>query len=171
VSTAEGAHQRLQVILTDCSKILDHPRWSGAQGQPCDLLTNDASIELLDILHDAVDEATDFLRNLRPGYEVFLKGHLRELFTLKNSPLQDKDPPSATLRESLMDFYFNNCRPKTIGDVRKLRRVDSEETYLNACWVSMIFRSLCWYNLHCFKFKCAIVDPQYLESKIPVYIG
>jgi hypothetical protein len=173
VSTAEGTHQRLQVILKDCSKVLDHPRWSGPRGQPCDLLTNDASIELLDILHDAVDETTDFLRNLTPGYEVFLEGHLRELFTLKDSPLQDEDrlPASAILRESLMDIYFDRCRRETIRYVQKLQRVKLEVTYLNACWVSMIFRSLCWYNLHSFKVKCAIVDPRYLESKIPVYIG
>ena len=173
-----GTSQQLQLILTQCNEILSHRRWDKANGHPMDYDFNQSELELLDLIHDAWDATTEVLKN--PWFESLLRSHLRELLAIRDGHTQtsrqeiDASGVSSNVspEEDIMGHYFEVCRPRIIEQVQQKHALGKEDTVtLNSHWVTMIFRSLCWYSLHRFKFKHAIVDFQYFESKQQVYIG
>lgn len=179
VLSSVGTSQQLQLILTQCNEILSHGRWDRVNGHPMDYDFNQSELELLDLIHDAWDATTEVLKN--PWFESLLRSHLCELLAFRDGDIktfrQKKNDASGVSsnvspEEDIMWLYFEVCRPKIIQEVQRKHALGKEHTVtLNSYWVTMVFRSLCWYSLHRFKFKHAIVDFQYFESKQPVYIG
>ncbi|OQV11317.1 hypothetical protein CLAIMM_15171 isoform 2 [Cladophialophora immunda] len=172
ISVPIGASQpSLGHILTKCDKIVNHANWDKENSYPRGYEHNQAKRELLDSLHDACDAATEELRNLGAKFEFLLRNHVHELFVMRDC-LGDDERARSSWNETIMEHYFTNSGPATIKRAQIANIFDAEQkSHLVTYWVTMIFRSLCWYNLHCFKFKFAPVDSQYFESQLPVYIG
>ncbi|KAK7897697.1 hypothetical protein LTR67_004327 [Exophiala xenobiotica] len=148
-------------VLKKCDEILLHSDWDKVWKAPEGIEFNGASQRILDIIHDACDWATERLITC-PHFAALLRSHLLELFALR-----DGNPDillTSDQDEVLMDLYFNKVLPK-IQDPKSFGKL------ITADWVLMVFRGLCWYNLHRFKHKFAPVDEQYFESKQPIYIG
>ncbi|KAK5238332.1 hypothetical protein LTR47_000075 [Exophiala xenobiotica] len=149
-------------VLKKCDEILLHDWWTTMLGAPVGINFNEANEELLNIIHDSCDWATQRLSTC-VHFEALLRAHLLELFALRdeNPDIVLTPDPDAVL----MDLYFNRVLPK-VQD-----QTNSSEKLNAADWVLMVFRGLCWYNLHRFKHEFAPVNEQYFESKQPIYIG
>lgn len=178
MSTPVGTDQpHLKDILKKCDEILDYPGWDRKAGHPKGYNYNQAERELLDILHNACDKATNVLGEPETRFESLLRSHLCELFVLRDKPSEElarrvdedgsggglqqdgHEPTTVHLEDQIMRYYFNVCGPRTVERVRRIQSLGGEHVaLLSAYWVTMIFRSLCWYSLHNFKYKFAPVD-------------
>ncbi|KAK5294458.1 hypothetical protein LTR99_009264 [Exophiala xenobiotica] len=148
-------------VLNKCDEILLHPHWDTLCNAPKEIDLNGASERLLDIIHDACDWATERLSTC-VQFEALLRARLLELFALRD---ENPDFSLTPYQDVLMDLYFNRVLPKVQDQTKFSEKLNAAD------WVVMIFRGLCWYNLHRFKHKFAPVDEQYFESKQPIYIG
>ncbi|KIW19212.1 hypothetical protein PV08_03506 [Exophiala spinifera] len=165
-----GNFRHLEAICKRCDEIVEHPKWDVEWNAPGGLDYNGADLGLLDCIHDACDWASYELREAnvedRP-FDLLLQSHIFALFVLKEEEL---DSHWSTDPIFLMEFYFEKALPNVVRRLVALT-VGYTREVITGLWLLLVFRGLCWYNLHHFKFKFAPVDEQYFGSNQQIYIG
>lgn len=134
------------------------------------------SIQCREALHDAIDERTVYLLQLKQA-EVLnvLVAHITKVIEV----LDDPSSPLNTIvlankEDSLLSHYFNEIRPSVIGnlDSNKKLLTNKAKEIRNTIWISLVFRMLCWLLIHDFdKADIKIVPSDLRGSRMPIFIG
>lgn len=164
VDIQNGKVKHLEAVCKTCDEVLQHPGWDVHWNAPRGLDYNGADQGLLDRIHVAREWATSIIC-CNPIFDHLVTTHISALFELKKEKLASYHPASP-----LMRVFFEGALPKVVGELVGLQ-VGYTDEFITDLWLLMVFRGLCWYNLHHFKFKFAPVNEQYFMSRQPIYIG
>ncbi|CAD6446559.1 37b8fa0f-1443-4b7a-ac19-38ea7d2d8aec [Sclerotinia trifoliorum] len=135
----------------------------------------DLTIEARERIHDALDDRTRFLLDLKQ--QTILKvvvAHISLVTKVLENPISPLNSIVAVHKEEpLLNYYFDRILPQITTrdtDSHLLDRNEREER--NIIWVSLMFRMLCWFLLHDWNKddKCG-VPPDLKGSRMPVYVG
>ncbi|KUJ20253.1 uncharacterized protein LY89DRAFT_610179 [Mollisia scopiformis] len=156
-----------------------HAQWLKITELDC---TNEAelSLEVKEAIHDALDNTTEFLLDLRQlDILSVLVAHVTKVIEI----LVDPQSPLNTIvlankENALLDYYFSKIRPEVIDYKEKkgtpvpVPTNAKEKEDREIIWISLIYRMLCWFLLHDFdKQDIKIVPSDLKGSRMPIYIG
>ncbi|KAF7912555.1 uncharacterized protein EAF01_001576 [Botrytis porri] len=134
------------------------------------------SIEMREMIHDAIDEQTDYLLHELRQIDVLqvVVAHLDQVTKILDEPNSSLNSiVSVQKEEPLLKIYFEEIRPAVAErdiDGKEFSPLEREQR--NIIWVSLMFRMLCWLLLHDWNKddKCG-VPPDLKGSRMPVFIG
>ncbi|TEY48989.1 hypothetical protein BOTCAL_0288g00190 [Botryotinia calthae] len=134
------------------------------------------SIEMREMIHDAIDDQTDYLLHDLRQKDVLqvVVAHLDKVTEILAQPKSSLNSiVSAQKEEPLLKIYFTDILPAVaplVIDGKKLSPPEREQR--TTIWVSLMFRMLCWLLLHDWNKddKCG-VPPDLKGSRMPVFIG
>jgi len=135
------------------------------------------SIEVKEAIHDAIEEATDYLRSISQLKVLsVLVAHITRVVEVLQDPISPLNTiVLANKEDALLSHYFYEIRPVVIGNLdpnknKPLSKLERAER--DTIWITLIFRMLCWLLLHDFdKSDVKIVPSDLKGSRMPVYIG
>lgn len=175
----------LQTISRECEKIL--------QAANPSLMSID--IDVLEAVHDAIDEATELLSFWTDSAILFVVGEhvthvvdaLHDPFSELNSMRKPKKVVSPSKvgkpRRRMIKLYLETILPKiykmSTSSPHKIKRAELDagvricsESDGIVLWCILLFRMICWLTLHDFDPEDIQMIPSSLRhSRVPVYIG
>ncbi|KAF7884706.1 uncharacterized protein EAF02_005042 [Botrytis sinoallii] len=134
------------------------------------------SIEMREMIHDAIDDQTDYLLHKLRQKDVLqvVVAHLNEVTKILDGRSSSLNSiVSVQKEEPLLKIYFDDIRPAVAKhEIDGKKPSSSEMEQRNIIWVSLMFRMLCWLLLHDWNKddKCG-VPPDLKGSRMPVFIG
>ncbi|PQE06419.1 modin protein [Rutstroemia sp. NJR-2017a WRK4] len=162
----------IALVIQQWKKIEALMKASKQSKDECDL-----SIEVLEAIHNVLDENTKYFVSKEMGQQNLLTvvvAHLDAVTkVLDNANSRLNSIVSGNKEQPLMEFYFQTIRPAvtqkdSAGKVFP-RDVEVQRTTI---WVSLMFRMLCWLMLHDWARDDRCIVPTDLKgSRMPVFIG
>lgn len=142
-NSLQNAYDAVETALADIEQILQAKKWK-----------REAAIYQVFISH---------IHSLY-GVSMEFRHRVEDLNIAIN--LGDKEE----LADLLMELYFSICRPKVCEYCASVDDSITNDTY-TIVWVGIVFRAICWHNLHTIDDGLRPVSPEFFESQLPVYIS
>lgn len=154
-----------------------HAQWLKIADLGC---TNEAdlSLEVKETIHDALDNTTEFLLDLRQlDILSVLVAHVTKVIEI----LEDPQSPLNTIvlankEDALLGYYFSEIRTEVIKNKDSkgvpVPTTTKEQEDREIIWITLIYRMILFYLLHDFdKHDIKMVPSDLKGSRMPIYIG
>ena len=144
-----------------------------------DLVDNQSDYGHLVEVHRAMIEVEIWLNSHPIDLLAFcVQTHLRSLLYISTTmreevgmlPRKGSKSEKEIVDGLLMKLYFEQSLHRFVAWAAE-PSYNVQEQSSKELWITMIFRAMCWYNLHGIDNTDKPVDPKHFDSQHPIYIG